>query len=274
MFGVGCPRWRSSRSIAVLVFGPDQLPELARQAGRFATQAAQVRHARPRRAARRARPRVRRPRAARPRPPHHRPQAHRRGDGGQDDEDESPRGASAGAAPARPRASCRRTTPRRPSARELQAGALRAAATLRRSATSHGAVALAVPRPPTKSPRPRRARATQRPDASTTCRPQVAATHRSPGVRPGGASAEPERRAVGYTRRPRPPRGTDRVGGTAHDGRPAERWTTIQSWRGAGAPAHHPSPTRSAAVRDPRPTPSDVQVDLGPDEAIRPAGEA
>ena len=80
--GSGCRSWRSSSFVAVLVFGPDKLPELAKQAGGMLRKARQLRQLRARRAARRARPGVRRPRAARPRPAHDRAQAHHRGDGG------------------------------------------------------------------------------------------------------------------------------------------------------------------------------------------------
>jgi sec-independent protein translocase protein TatB len=38
MFGVGLPELAVIAFIAVLVFGPDKLPEFARQAGRFARQ--------------------------------------------------------------------------------------------------------------------------------------------------------------------------------------------------------------------------------------------
>jgi sec-independent protein translocase protein TatB len=38
MFGVGLPELVTIAFVAVLVFGPDKLPEFARQAGRFARQ--------------------------------------------------------------------------------------------------------------------------------------------------------------------------------------------------------------------------------------------
>ena len=38
MFGVGLPEFAVLAFVAVLVFGPDKLPELARQAGRMARQ--------------------------------------------------------------------------------------------------------------------------------------------------------------------------------------------------------------------------------------------
>ena len=38
MFGVGLPEMITIALVAVLVFGPDKLPDLARQAGRFARQ--------------------------------------------------------------------------------------------------------------------------------------------------------------------------------------------------------------------------------------------
>ena len=38
MFGVGLPEFAVLAFVAVLVFGPDKLPDLARQAGRFARQ--------------------------------------------------------------------------------------------------------------------------------------------------------------------------------------------------------------------------------------------
>ena len=80
MFGVGLPELAVIAFVAVLVFGPDKLPDLARQAGRMARQLRGFAERRARRAARRARPRVRRPPAARPRPAHHRAQAHHGGD--------------------------------------------------------------------------------------------------------------------------------------------------------------------------------------------------
>lgn len=41
MFGVGLPEFLVIFVVAILVFGPDKLPELARQAGRFLHQAKQ-----------------------------------------------------------------------------------------------------------------------------------------------------------------------------------------------------------------------------------------
>ena len=38
MFGVGLPEFAVIALVAVIVFGPDRLPELARQAGRFVRQ--------------------------------------------------------------------------------------------------------------------------------------------------------------------------------------------------------------------------------------------
>ncbi|WP_445258259.1 sec-independent translocase [Nocardioides aurantiacus] len=38
MFGVGLPEFALIALVAVIVFGPDRLPELARQAGRFVRQ--------------------------------------------------------------------------------------------------------------------------------------------------------------------------------------------------------------------------------------------
>ena len=82
VFGVGLAEMAFIAFIAILVFGPDRLPDLAKQAGQMVRKARAVRQRRPRRAPRRARPRVRRPRAARPRPAHDRAQAHHRGHGG------------------------------------------------------------------------------------------------------------------------------------------------------------------------------------------------
>ncbi len=42
MFGVGLPEMAVIAMIAVFVFGPDRLPDLARQAGRFAKQASKL----------------------------------------------------------------------------------------------------------------------------------------------------------------------------------------------------------------------------------------
>ena len=39
MFGIGLPEMMVIALVAVVVFGPDRLPELARQAGRFVRQA-------------------------------------------------------------------------------------------------------------------------------------------------------------------------------------------------------------------------------------------
>jgi sec-independent protein translocase protein TatB len=44
MFGVGLPELAVIAFVAVLVFGPDKLPEFARQAGRFAKQMRQFAH--------------------------------------------------------------------------------------------------------------------------------------------------------------------------------------------------------------------------------------
>jgi sec-independent protein translocase protein TatB len=44
MFGVGLPELAVIAFVAVLVFGPDKLPEFARQAGRFARQMRQFAH--------------------------------------------------------------------------------------------------------------------------------------------------------------------------------------------------------------------------------------
>jgi sec-independent protein translocase protein TatB len=44
MFGVGLPELAVIAFVAVLVFGPDKLPEFARQAGRFARQLRQFAH--------------------------------------------------------------------------------------------------------------------------------------------------------------------------------------------------------------------------------------
>ena len=44
MFGVGLPELAVIAFVAVLVFGPDRLPDLARQAGRFARQARALAH--------------------------------------------------------------------------------------------------------------------------------------------------------------------------------------------------------------------------------------
>ncbi len=45
MFGVGLPELALIAAVAVLVFGPDKLPDLARQAGRMARQMRQFAHA-------------------------------------------------------------------------------------------------------------------------------------------------------------------------------------------------------------------------------------
>jgi len=44
MFGVGLPEVAVIAFVAVLVFGPDKLPEFARQAGRFAKQVRKFAH--------------------------------------------------------------------------------------------------------------------------------------------------------------------------------------------------------------------------------------
>jgi sec-independent protein translocase protein TatB len=44
MFGVGLPELAVIAFVAVLVFGPDKLPEFARQAGRFARQMRKFAH--------------------------------------------------------------------------------------------------------------------------------------------------------------------------------------------------------------------------------------
>ena len=44
MFGVGLPELAVIAFVAVLVFGPDRLPDLARQAGRMARQARALAH--------------------------------------------------------------------------------------------------------------------------------------------------------------------------------------------------------------------------------------
>ncbi|MGI8521720.1 MAG: sec-independent translocase [Nocardioides sp.] len=44
MFGVGLPELAVIAFVAVLVFGPDKLPDLARQAGRMARQMRQLAH--------------------------------------------------------------------------------------------------------------------------------------------------------------------------------------------------------------------------------------
>lgn len=45
MFGVGLPEFLVIFVVAILVFGPDKLPEFARQAGRFLRQVRQFTHA-------------------------------------------------------------------------------------------------------------------------------------------------------------------------------------------------------------------------------------
>ena len=44
MFGVGLPEFAVIAVIAIFVFGPDKLPDLARQAGRMARQVRQMAH--------------------------------------------------------------------------------------------------------------------------------------------------------------------------------------------------------------------------------------
>ena len=44
MFGVGLPELMVIAFVAILVFGPDKLPEFARQAGRFAKQVRKFAH--------------------------------------------------------------------------------------------------------------------------------------------------------------------------------------------------------------------------------------
>ena len=82
MFDIGLSELAVIAFVAVLVFGPDKLPELARQAGRFLHKAKTFANSARDELRTETRPRLLQPRAARPRPPHHRPQARHRGDGG------------------------------------------------------------------------------------------------------------------------------------------------------------------------------------------------
>ena len=67
--------------VAILVLGPDKLPDLARQAAQLLHKARAMATSARDDLRTRARSRVRRAAAARPRPPHDRAQAHHRGDG-------------------------------------------------------------------------------------------------------------------------------------------------------------------------------------------------
>ena len=202
--------------VAVLVFGPDKLPELARQAGRMVRKAPQLRQHRARRAAQRARPGVRRPRAARPRPAHHRPQAHHRGDGGRRARSRAGRSAS-GAAPARGRRGRRRTTWRPPDASCVSLAALHRRATSGcEGATRHTRCAA------------------RRCDLHEVARRPGAGRRRGEGRRAGGAAHRSPASAIRRRAEPRPSRvtGDQATSGTERSERPVHG--------GDGVDADHP----------------------------------